>query len=112
MSAIELVLSLLIALVGGGGVWSWLSSRGKVKVDLLTLTQSIAAATIQSLQQDRQALLEEIKELKKEVNDLSAKIDAQDEKIETLTLHIEKLEDVVRGLGGTPPPRPRKRGSE
>jgi cell division protein FtsB len=109
MTAVEMALGGAVTLLGGNSFWGWLSSRGKVRIDLLSLTQSVAAATIQSLQADRTALLNEIAGLKQEVRDLSAKIDSQDEKIETLTQHIENLEDTVRSLGGTPPPRPRKR---
>jgi peptidoglycan hydrolase CwlO-like protein len=106
MTAPEAALTLAVALVGGGHIWNWLASRGKAKVDLISLGQAIAKSTIEALQQDRAALILEIHALKKEITDLSAKIDAQDDKIETLTTHIEKLETEVRRLGGTPPPRP------
>ena len=106
MTGAEAALTLAVALVGGGHAWNWLASRGKTKVDLIELGQSIATATIKALQDDRSALMLEVRELKAEIAALSVKIDAQDEKIETLTAHIEKLETEVRRLGGVPPPRP------
>lgn len=106
MTGAESALTLAVALVGGGSLWNWLASRGKTKVDLIELGQTIATATIKALQDDRTALMAEVRELKAEIAALSKKIDAQDDKIETLTKHIEELEGVVRALGGTPPPRP------
>jgi septal ring factor EnvC (AmiA/AmiB activator) len=106
MTGAEAALTLAVALVGGGQAWNWLASRGKAKVDLIELGQSIASATIKALQDDRSALMLEVRELKAEIAALGIKIDAQDDKIETLTTHIEKLETEVRRLGGTPPPRP------
>lgn len=106
MTGAEAALTLAVALVGGGHAWNWLASRGKTKVDLIELGQSIATATIKALQDDRSALMQEVRDLKDEIAALGVKIDAQDDKIETLTTHIEKLETEVRRLGGTPPPRP------
>jgi len=112
MTTPEVALTLAVALVGGGHVWNWLASRGKAKVDLITLGQAIAKSTIEALQVDRAALMAEVRELKAEIAGLGAKIDAQDEKIETLTKHIEELEGVVRALGGVPPPRPLARAKK
>lgn len=112
MTTPEMALTLAVALVGAGNMWNWLASRGKAKVDLITLGQAIAKSTIEALQQDRAALLDEIRELKREIADLGLKIDAQDDKINTLTKHIEELEGVVRALGGTPPPRPLPRAKK
>lgn len=106
MTNVEMILSAIVAVMGGGGLWSWLSSRGKTKVDLIELGQTIATATIKALQADRAALIAEVHALKAEIAALGVKINAQDDKIETLTTHIEKLETEVRRLGGTPPPRP------
>lgn len=106
MTTIEIILALAAVLMGGGSVYNWLASRGKTKVDLIELGQSIATATIKALQDDRTALIAEVQALKAEIAALGLKIDAQDDKIETLTSHIEKLETEVRRLGGTPPPRP------
>lgn len=94
MTTVELILTAGVAVVGGGNVWTWLASRGKTKVDLIALAQSIATETIKALD-TRIATLE-------------ATIEDQGRKIEELTLHIGKLEDVILGLGGKPPPRPRK----
>lgn len=110
MTGAEAALTLAVALVGGGHIWNWLASRGKTNVDLIELGQSIATATIKALQDDRTALMWEVRELKAEIAALGLKIDAQDDKIETLTAHIEKLETEVRRLGGTPPPRPLPKG--
>lgn len=116
MTAAETSLAVLVTVMGGGHIWTWLSSRGKAHVDLITLGQAIAKATIESLQADRAALLKEITDLKAEVKALGGKIDRQDDKIEvltedigTLTEHIGKLEGEVRRLGGTPPARPSKK---
>ena len=118
MSAAEIALAALVTLMGGGHIWTWLSARGKAHVDLITLGQAIAKATIESLQTDRAALLKEITDLKAEVKALGGKIDRQDDKIRvltddigTLTEHIGKLEEEVRRLGGTPPARPPKRST-
>lgn len=85
----------LVAVMGGGNAWNWLASRGKTKVDLIALAQSIAAETIKALDT--------------RIAHLEATIEDQGRKIDDLTTHIGKLEDVILGLGGTPPPRPRKR---
>jgi len=94
MTTAEMALAGLVAVMGGGNAWNWLASRGKTKVDLIQLAQSIASETIKALDH-RIALLE-------------ATIEDQGRKIEDLTAHIGKLEDVILSLGGTPPARPRK----
>lgn len=38
----ELISGVLIAIVGGGGVWSYLSGKGRNKVDLITIAQDAA----------------------------------------------------------------------
>ena len=43
---------------------------------------------------------------------MEATIENQGMKIEELTLHIGKLEDVIVGLGGVPPVRPRRKVAE
>ena len=92
MTTAEMALSAAVAIMGGGNVWSWLSSRGKTKVDLITLGQTIAESTIAALRDDRAELLSRI-------DDLEAKIDE-------MSAHIENLENTIRGLGATPPARP------
>jgi uncharacterized protein with von Willebrand factor type A (vWA) domain len=101
MSPAEIALTAVVTIMGGGNIWGWLSSRGKTKVDLIQLGQTIAAATITAQQNERRELLHRI-------DQMDATIENQGLKIEELTAHITKLEDVIRGLGGTPPSRPRK----
>lgn len=98
MSPAEIALGIIVAIMGTGSVWNWLASRGKTKVDLIQLAQSIAAETIKAL------------DLR--IAHLEATIEDQGRKIEELTQHIEKLEEVIRGLGGVPPARPRKKAAE
>lgn len=98
MTTAEIILGLLALVMGGGNIWNWLTSRGKQKVDLIQLAQSIASETIKALDH--------------RIAQLEATIDDQGRKIEDLTAHIGKLEDVILGLGGTPPPRPRKKADE
>lgn len=98
MTTVELLLGGAAVLMGGGNVWNWLASRGKTKVDLIQLAQSIASETIKAL------------DLR--IAQMEATIEDQGRKIEDLTRHIGNLEDVIVGLGGTPPPRPRKKAAE
>ena len=92
MTTAELILSAACSVIGTGTIWNWLASRGKTKVDLIALAQSIAAETIKALDT--------------RIAQLEATIEDQGRKIEELTQHIGNLEDVIRGLGGTPPARP------
>lgn len=92
MTTAEIILGAAAVVMGGGNIWNWLTSRGKQKVDLIALAQSIAAETIKAL------------DLR--IAHMEATIEDQGRKIEDLTAHIGKLEDVIRGLGGTPPARP------
>jgi len=95
MTTAEIALSGILTIMGGGHVWNWLSSRGKTKVDLITLAQSIAAETIKALKDREDALME--------------RIDALEERVGELSVHIESLEGVIRSAGLTPPPRPASR---
>jgi hypothetical protein len=95
MTLAEMGLTAVVTVMGGGNVWGWLSSRGKTKVDLIQLAQSIAAETIKAL------------DLR--IAQMEATIEDQGMKIEELTEHIGKLEDVIVGLGGNPPLRPRRK---
>lgn len=88
MTLFEGALTTGIALLGGGHVWTWLASRGKQQVDLIELSERIAAATIVGLDT-------RIKEL--------------EDKVDALSAHVEVLEGVIRQLGETPPPRPTPR---
>jgi len=96
MTPAEMGLSAVIAVMGGGNVWTWLINRGKTKVDLIELGQSIAKSTIEALKDDRSELL--------------ARIDELEEKIDLMSAHIENLENTIRALGVTPPARPTRRG--
>lgn len=88
-------LGAFIALMGGGGLWGWLASHSRNRLDLITLAQTIAEATITALD--------------KRIAQMEATIEDQGLKIEELTVHIGKLEDVIVGLGGIPPQRPRRK---
>lgn len=98
MSPAEIGLGVLVAIMGSGNLYNWLSSRGKTKVDLITLGQTIAAETIKALDV--------------RIAQLEATIEDQGMKIEDLIQHVGKLEDIIIGFGGTPPPRPRKKVAE
>lgn len=95
MTAAELALSGIVTVLGGGNIWNWLAGRGKTKVDLITLAQSIAAETIKALKDREDALMDRISELEGKMDDMSA--------------HIASLENVIRDMGATPPPRPAPR---
>jgi hypothetical protein len=95
MTTAEIILAGVAAVMGGGNAWNWLAGRGKTKVDLITLAQSIAAETIKALKDREDALLERIGELEGKMDDMSA--------------HIASLENVIRDMGATPPPRPAPR---
>lgn len=95
MSPVETALAVLVAVMGGGNIYNWLSSRGKTKVDLIQLAQGIAAETIKALDS--------------RIAQMEATIEDQGRKIDELTAHIGSLEEVIRNLGGTPPPRPRRK---
>jgi len=92
MTPAEMGLSAAVALMGGGNLWNWLASRGKTKVDLITLGQTIAAATITAQREER--------------SELMARIDELEEKVDLMAAHIEKLEQTIIELGATPPARP------
>lgn len=98
MTPAEMGLSAVVALMGGGNLYNWLASRGKTKVDLITLGQTIAASTIAALRDDRAELL--------------ARIDELEEKIDLMAAHIENLENTIRTLGATPPQRPTRRADK
>lgn len=98
MSPAEIALGAVVAVMGGGQIYNWLASRGKTKVDLIGLAQSIAAETIKALDT--------------RIAQLEATIEDQGMKIEDLIQHVGKLEDIIIGFGGTPPPRPRKKAAE
>lgn len=93
MTEIEIALGALVTILGGGNVWNWLSSRGKTKVDLITLAANIAAETIKAQRDDRAELIE--------------RIDQLETKIDLMASHIAHLEDTIRSLGATPPPFPK-----
>lgn len=59
----ELASGVLVALVGGGGLWAWLGQRGKTKADLITIAQDAAGKVIESLREEITRLNERIVEL-------------------------------------------------
>lgn len=102
MTLAEMGLSVVVALVGGGHVWNWLSSRGKAKIDLITLGQTISASIIESLREERKELLDKIDALEATVAELRLEV-------AEWGAHAMNLEDTIRKLGATPPPMPPKR---
>ena len=93
----EMLMTALVAILGGGHVWAWLSSRGKHKTDLIELGQSIAERTILAMSAERGALLERIDKLETAVNELLA--------------HAEALEAALERHGIQPPARPRMKAT-
>jgi len=59
----ELLSGLLVAVVGGGGLWAYLGSRGKTKADLITIAQDAAGAVIHSLREEIHRLQDRIVDL-------------------------------------------------
>lgn len=78
----ELVSGVLVAVVGGGGLWAYLGQKGKTKADLITIAQDAAGRVIQTLQHEIERLNERIEEL-----------EAQDERCRA------ELADIKRRLG-------------
>lgn len=89
-----MVLGILALVMGGGNVWNWLSNRGKQRVDLISLGQTISAEIIAALKEERVELTLKVAELEERIGELAG--------------HIETLEGVISELGGKVPPRPRK----
>ena len=102
MNLSEAIITGLVSLVGGGGLGAWLTSRGKQRIDLIALGQTVAAATIEGLKSDRDSLLGRI-------DALEGQIMALKEQLEELLFHAESLEGVLKAHSIAPPPRPRKR---
>lgn len=88
MTPTETILALAVTVFGGGHVWTWWASRGKVKVDLIALAQSISADTMRAM---------------------DIRIDALEARLEDAEKHIGRLEAIIREGGQTPPPRPPRR---
>ena len=61
----ELLSGVLVAVVGGGGLWAYLGSRGQTKADLITIAQDAATAVIHNLH-------DEMKRLQERVTDVEA----------------------------------------
>lgn len=98
MTLAEMGLSAVIALMGGGNVWNWLANRGKAKVDLIHLGQTISAEIIGALKAERQELIDKVADLEKQIGDLVE--------------HIGSLESALSKAGIKPPPRPARRKAE
>lgn len=102
MTSAEMMLSGIVALVGGGHVWNWLASRGKAKVDLIQLGQTISAEIITALKAERD-------ELSRKVEALEGRIGELQDDVRDLTQHVGSLETQLREKGVEPPPRPSRR---
>lgn len=98
MTPAEMGLSAVIALMGGGNVWNWLANRGKAKVDLIQLGQTISAEIIGALKAERQELIDKVDDLEKQIGELVE--------------HIGSLEAALSKAGIKPPPRPVRRKAE
>lgn len=72
----ELLSGVLVAIVGGGGLWAYLGSRGKTKADLVTIAQDAAGSVIQSLREEIHRLQDRIGEL--EIQDERCRRDLAD----------------------------------
>lgn len=105
MTAGELGLSALVTIIGGGHIWNWLASRGKTKIDLISLAQTISADIITALKADRDALKAEVAGLKSEIADLR-------HDVRGMSQHIVSLEAIMVQAGITPPPRPARKKPE
>lgn len=95
MTTVEMILGAGIAIMGGGNVWNWLASRGKQKVDLIQLGQTISSEIIRALKDERQELIDKIGDL--------------EDRIGELVQHIEALENSMRKAGVPIPPRPSRK---
>lgn len=104
MTLAEGVLGSVLAVLGGGGVWNWIASRGKTKVDLIQLAASISSETIKALKEDR-------KELLGRIDHLDALIENLKHDVRGLSQHIVSLETLLAKAGIEPPPRPTKKTS-
>ena len=103
MSATELILGVLSIVLGGGSIWNWVASRGKTRVDLIQLGQTISAQIIQGLKAERDELAAKVEALEGKVSDLNHSING-------LSQHIVSLEELLIRAGITPPPRPERKG--
>lgn len=48
----ELITAVLMAVVGGGGVWAYLGGKSRNRVDLVTIAQDAAKSVIGSLREE------------------------------------------------------------
>lgn len=78
----DLLSGILVAVVGSGGLWAYVGSRGKARTDLVAIAQDAAKTVIQSLTDEIHRLQERIGELeiqdercRSELADLRRKID-------------------------------------
>lgn len=99
----EQALAIILAVIGSGHAWNWWTSRGKQKVDLISLAQTISSDIITALKADRDALKEEVHSLRQEVERLQ-------HDIRGLSQHVVSLETLLLEKGITPPPRPERKG--
>jgi len=59
----NLVSAVLVAVVGGGGLWAYLGGQNKNKVDLVTIAQDAAGAVIKGLHDELDRMRSRITEL-------------------------------------------------
>ena len=97
-----MLLTAACSVIGGGTIWNWLASRGKQKVDLIALAQTISSETIKALKEDRRELVAQIDRLEAVIEDLK-------HDIRGLSTYINALETLLVKAGIEPPPRPRKK---
>lgn len=103
MTTTELILGAVSTVLGGGSIWNWIASRGKTRVDLIQLGQTISAQIIQGLKAERDELAAKVEALEGKVSDLNHSING-------LSQHIVSLEELLIRAGITPPPRPERKG--
>ena len=85
----DLLSGILVAVVGGGGLWAYLGSRGKTKADLVTIAQDAAGEVVQMLR-------EQIRHLQERTDHL----EAQDERCRLeLAATRDELADLKKRVG-------------
>lgn len=102
MSPVEIGLAATLTVIGGGNIWNWLASRGKTKVDLIQLGQTISAQIITALKEERDGLAAKVESLEKTVAEL-------EHEIRGWFQWGEAQERLLNENGITPPPRPKKK---
>lgn len=105
MTPAETILGVLALVMGGGNIWRWLADRGKQKVDLITLGQTISKEIITALKEERDGLASKVASLEKTVAEL-------EHEIRGWFQWGEAQERLLNENGITPPPRPKKKARD